>query len=168
MLRVLPVRELTDGNTAKRVVNRIIADEFDYTRVSLWDGKAELVMTGEIKTGDMLSITNASVSGPQAGGVKRACGSGSARRDMSSIYDSLQRRFLPRVPALALPLRGLLRCLKRVKGTAPMDLRWRMRRYLRRHETYLAIGLTYSDYGIERREYGAYPMIVGVHVVARS
>ncbi|MGC9444911.1 MAG: hypothetical protein ACP5E9_08330 [Candidatus Methanospirareceae archaeon] len=72
MLRVLPVRELTDGNTAKRVVNRIIADEFDYTRVSLWDGKAELVMTGEIKTGDMLSITNASVSGPQAGGVKRA------------------------------------------------------------------------------------------------
>jgi hypothetical protein len=42
---------------------------------------------------------------------------------------------------------------------------WRMLRYLRRNETYLAIGLTYSDYGVERLEYGAYPMIVGVHVV---
>ncbi len=42
---------------------------------------------------------------------------------------------------------------------------WRMRRYLRWNETYLAIGLTYSDYGVERLEYGAYPMIVGVHVV---
>jgi hypothetical protein len=45
---------------------------------------------------------------------------------------------------------------------------WRMLRYLRQNETYLAIGLTYSDYGVERLEYGAYPMIVGVHVVPHS
>jgi hypothetical protein len=44
---------------------------------------------------------------------------------------------------------------------------WRMLRYLQRNETYLAIGLTYSDYGVEQLEYGAYPMIVGVHVVPR-
>ena len=42
---------------------------------------------------------------------------------------------------------------------------WRMLRYLNNNDTYLAIGLTYSDYGAERLEYGAYPMIVGVHVV---
>jgi len=45
---------------------------------------------------------------------------------------------------------------------------WRMLRYLRKNETYLAIGLTYSDYGATRLEYGAYPMIVGVHVVQNS
>ena len=45
---------------------------------------------------------------------------------------------------------------------------WRMLRYLRQNETYLAIGLTYSDYGVEQLEFGAYPMIVGVHVVPRS
>ncbi|MGC9444910.1 MAG: hypothetical protein ACP5E9_08325 [Candidatus Methanospirareceae archaeon] len=45
---------------------------------------------------------------------------------------------------------------------------WRMRRYLRRHETYFAIGLTHTDYGRSTLEYGAYPMIVGVHVVPRS
>jgi hypothetical protein len=33
-----------------------------------------------------------------------------------------------------------------------------MRRYLKKSETSLAIGLTYTDYG-------AYPLIVGVHVV---
>ncbi len=42
---------------------------------------------------------------------------------------------------------------------------WRMLRYLRKNETYLAIGLTYSDYGVTKLEYGAYPMIVGVHVI---
>ncbi len=42
-----------------------------------------------------------------------------------------------------------------------------MHRYLRRNKTYPAIGLTYTDYGIERLEYGAYPMIVGVHVLAQ-
>jgi len=42
---------------------------------------------------------------------------------------------------------------------------WRMLRYLKKNETYLAIGLTHSDYGATRLEYGAYPMIVGVHVM---
>ena len=42
---------------------------------------------------------------------------------------------------------------------------WRMRRYLKKNETYLAIGLTYTDYGRTTLEYGAYPLIVGVHVV---
>jgi len=44
---------------------------------------------------------------------------------------------------------------------------WRIHRYLRKNDTYLAIGLTYTDYGVERLEYGAYPMIVGVHVVKK-
>jgi hypothetical protein len=74
VLRVLPVRELTDGDSTKRVVDLVIADEFDYTRVSLWDDKAELVINGEIKAGDVLSVKNASVSQskPQSGGEKRA------------------------------------------------------------------------------------------------
>ncbi|PXF50401.1 MAG: hypothetical protein C4B55_06070 [Candidatus Methanophagaceae archaeon] len=42
---------------------------------------------------------------------------------------------------------------------------WRMLWRLRRSETYLVIGLTFSDYGVERLEYGAYPMIVGVHSI---
>ena len=45
---------------------------------------------------------------------------------------------------------------------------WRIHRYLRKNDTYLAIGLTYTDYGVERLEYGAYPMIVGVHVVKKG
>jgi hypothetical protein len=45
---------------------------------------------------------------------------------------------------------------------------WRMRRHLQKSETYLAIGLTYTDYGRTRLEYGAYPLIVGVHVVPKS
>ena len=45
---------------------------------------------------------------------------------------------------------------------------WRMRRYLRKSETFFAIGLTYTDYGRTRLEYGAYPLIVGVHIVPRS
>jgi hypothetical protein len=45
---------------------------------------------------------------------------------------------------------------------------WRMRRYLKKSETYLAIGLTYTDYGRTTLEYGAYPLIVGVHIVPRS
>ena len=40
-----------------------------------------------------------------------------------------------------------------------------MRRHLQKSETYLAIGLTYTDYGRSKLEYGAYPLIVGVHVV---
>ena len=42
---------------------------------------------------------------------------------------------------------------------------WRMHRYLKKNEIYLAIGLTHSDYGATWLEYGAYPMIVGVHVI---
>lgn len=42
---------------------------------------------------------------------------------------------------------------------------WQMLRYLRKNDTYLAIGLTHSDYGVRGLEYGAYPLIVGVHVV---
>jgi hypothetical protein len=45
---------------------------------------------------------------------------------------------------------------------------WHMRRYLKKSETYLAIGLTYTDYGRTTLEYGAYPLIVGVHIVPRS
>ena len=44
----------------------------------------------------------------------------------------------------------------------------RMLRYLRKNDIYLAIGLTYTDYNVDRLEYGAYPMIVGVHVVQNS
>jgi hypothetical protein len=44
---------------------------------------------------------------------------------------------------------------------------WRMRRYLKKNETYLAIGLTYTDYGRTTLEYGAYPLIVGVHIVPK-
>ncbi len=43
--------------------------------------------------------------------------------------------------------------------------RWRIHRYLKKNETYIAIGLTYTDYGVNKLEYGAYPMIVGVHVL---
>jgi hypothetical protein len=44
---------------------------------------------------------------------------------------------------------------------------WRMRSYLKKNETYLAIGLTYTDYGRTKLEYGAYPLIVGVHIVPK-
>jgi hypothetical protein len=43
-----------------------------------------------------------------------------------------------------------------------------MLRYLRKNDTYLAVGLTYTDYGIGRLEYGAYPMIVGVHIMPQT
>ncbi|MHC1635520.1 MAG: SOSS complex subunit B family protein [Candidatus Methanospirareceae archaeon] len=47
--------------------------------------------------------------------------------------------------------------------------RLRMLRYLKKNPTYLSIGLTYTDYGRkEELEYGAYPMIVGVHVLSRK
>jgi hypothetical protein len=45
---------------------------------------------------------------------------------------------------------------------------WRMRRLFKKNETYLAIGLTYTDYGRTTLEYGAYPLIVGVHIVPKS
>ena len=70
VLRILPLKEVKSGDTAK--VDLIIADEFDYQRVSFWDDKAEMVTSGEIKTGDVLRIKNASVSKAQSGGDKRA------------------------------------------------------------------------------------------------
>jgi len=39
VLRILPVKVVNRGNATKRVVDHIIADEFDYTRVSLWDAR---------------------------------------------------------------------------------------------------------------------------------
>jgi hypothetical protein len=44
---------------------------------------------------------------------------------------------------------------------------WHMCRSLRKSETYFAIGLTYTDYGRAKLEYGAYPLIVGVHIVPK-
>lgn len=74
VLRILPFKELTDTSTntstsiststsiTKKVVDLIIADEFDYTRVSFWDEKAELIRGGDIKINDLLRIENASIS----------------------------------------------------------------------------------------------------------
>ncbi|MCU4139424.1 MAG: hypothetical protein MW690_001356 [Methanophagales archaeon] len=45
--------------------------------------------------------------------------------------------------------------------------KWRIRRMLRKNITYFAIGLTHTDYGVEDLEFGAYPMIVGVHIVKK-
>ncbi|HUV02118.1 MAG TPA: SOSS complex subunit B family protein [Desulfobacteria bacterium] len=316
VLRILPVREITDGDTTKRVVDLIIADEFDYQRVSLWDDKAELVMTGEIKLGDVLSIKNASSSEPQAAGEKRVhagryarvsktaadiaplrhtsatkltvlavarpeqgqvCIAGIAdngdwirpqgvyEREMitagmplfknlcvSTLYldtwrgrrprkedrffvystgvekelnETAQQDFLDRHVDAAVDdvfkrsgrSLGLIKPLtimqvyeekartrkgeKRYERYIRFNFKdasgrmyrhwscrcnafynawnalkekhrwtygWRMLRYLRKNETYLAIGLTHSDYGVSGLEYGAYPLIVGVHVVRRN
>ncbi|MFZ2070614.1 MAG: hypothetical protein WAV32_03210 [Halobacteriota archaeon] len=43
------------------MVDLVIADAFDYHRVSLWDENAALVLRGDIKPGDVLRIENASV-----------------------------------------------------------------------------------------------------------
>ena len=72
VLRILPLKEVNVKGTAKRVVDLIIAYDFDYQRVSFWDDKAELVISGAIKTGDVISIANASVSKARAEGEKRA------------------------------------------------------------------------------------------------
>jgi len=72
VLRILLFKVVNAGNTAKEVVNLIISDKFDYMRVSFWDDKAEQVRSGEIKTGDVLSMANASVSKVRAEGEKRA------------------------------------------------------------------------------------------------
>lgn len=316
VLRILPVREVYVGDTAKRVVDLIIADEFDYKRVSLWDDNAELIMSGEIKGGDVLRIENAYLSEPQAGGEKRAhtgkytriskismniaalrhtnalkltvlavarpekgqvCIAGISENgdwirpqgvyeaDMdtagtgmppfknlciSTLYVDAWRGRRPRkedrffvygksvekeldgaekkafleqhvdasVDAVFKRGRSLglikprilqvyeekvrmkndekshehyirfnfkdasgriyrrwsCRCnafyktWNNMKKQHRWTYSWRMLRYLRRNETYLAIGLTYTDYGVDRLEYGAYPLIVGVHVVQRS
>jgi hypothetical protein len=314
VLRVLPAREVTTGDTTKRVVDLIIADEFDYKRVSFWDDKAELIMTGEIKLGDVLSITNASVSEPQSGGEKRVhagrytsmakasthivplrhasatrltmlavarpeqglvCTAGIAdngdwirpqgvyEREMdtegmplfknlcvSTLYldtwrgrrprkedrffvygtgvekelnETEQKEFLdryvdasvddvfkrgrslglikPRIMQVYEEKERAKKSEKRYERYIRFNFKdasgriyrhwscrcnafypawnamkeehrwtygWRMLRYLRKNETYLAIGLTHSDYGVRGLEYGAYPLIVGVHVVCTS
>lgn len=314
VLRILPIRELTEIDTAKRVVDLIIADEFDYTRVSLRDDKAELVICGKINAGDVLCITNASVSGPQAGGEKRAhagryaritkipadivplrhatatkltvlavarpeqgqvCIAGIAgngewirpqgvyEREMetggmplfknlsvSPVYLDAWRGMRPRKEdrffvystgvekelnetekqafleqhvdtsvddvfkrsgrslGLIKPrishvyeekartkkdaksyehylrfnfkdasgrlyrhwscrCNAFYRAWNALKKEHRWTYGWRMLRYLRKNETYLAIGLTHSDYGVRGLEYGAYPLIVGVHVVQK-
>jgi len=313
LLRILPFKDIkSGGDTAKRVFDLIIADESDYQRVSFWDDKAELVMSGAIKTGDVLSIKNASVSKAQARGETRAHAGRYARiskltsdiaplhhatamtltvlavartehgqvciagisengewirpqgvyeSDMvneppfknlclSSLYVDAWRGRRPRkedrffvygagiekelnasakkafleehvdasVDAVFKRGRSLgvikplgitqvyeekvrtknaknyehyirfnfkdasgrvyrrwsCRCnafyntWNEMKKKHRWTYGWRMLRYLRKNETYLAIGLTHSDYGVPKLEYGAYPMIVGVHVVRNS
>ena len=312
VLRILPLKEVKSGDTAKRVIDLIIADEFEYQRVSFWDDKAELVKSGAIKTGDVLSIENVSVSKTRAEGEKRAHAGKYARISeittdapplrhanamkltvlavarpelgqvciagidaengewirpqgvyevdmvnerpfknlcVSSLYvdawrgkrprkedrffvystgiekelnASAKKAFLERhvdasVDAVfkrgrslgLIKPRGILQVYEEKVRTKKNDEKnyehyirfnfkdasgrahrrwscrcnafystwnemkkqhrwtygWRILRYLRKNETYLAIGLTYSDYGATKLEYGAYPMIVGVHVM---
>lgn len=314
VLRILPFKEVKSDDTARRVIDLIIADEFEYQRVSFWDDKAELVISGAIKTGDMLRIANASASKAQAEGETRAHAGKYARisklsRDIeplrhatalkltvlavarpgqgqvciagidaenggwirpqsvyeadmvtagmppfknlcvSSLYVDAWRGRRPRkedrffvystgiekelnasakkafleehvdvsVDAVfkrgrslgLIKPRGILQVYEEKVRTKKDDEKnyehyirfnfkdasgrvyrrwscrcnafyeswnemkqqhrwtygWRMLRYLRKNETYLAIGLTYSDYGATKLEYGAYPMIVGVHVM---
>ena len=314
VLRILPLREVEIADSTKKVVDLIIADAFDYRRVSLWAEKAELVLRGDIKVGDMLRIENAHLpTGNNKGGAKRAnagrytqinrialniaalsyapplnltvlavarpeggqvCIAGidengdwirpqgvyendvfcsesqnfknlgitkiyvdewRGRRprheDRFFVYgegverelnEEEKREFLERnmddsVDAVFKGDRSLGLIKPRIlhvyeervrKRTGPKshevyirfnfrdssgriyrrwscrcdafykiwnELKkrhrwtygWRMLRYLKKNDTYLAIGLTYSDYGADRLEYGAYPMIVGVHVVRK-
>ena len=306
--KVLRILAFSSADETKEVVDLIIADEYDYTRVSLWDDKAELVRRGELKAGDVLRIENASeargekrvnagknaritklatdihalshakssnltvlaVARPEKGQVCIAgidengewirpqgvyesdvFGSGSEKLKtlgISKVYVDAWRGRRPRKedryfvfcdgPARELNAEkrrefldrytdesvdavfkrgrslGLIkpRILqvyeerkKKKKGEKSHELYirfnfkdasgrvyrrwscrcsdfyntwnelkrthrwtygWRMLRYLRKNDTYLAIGLTYTDYGSNRLEYGAYPMIVGVHVLA--
>ncbi|MFZ2071205.1 MAG: SOSS complex subunit B family protein [Halobacteriota archaeon] len=313
VLRVLPVRDLKTVDGTKKMVDLVIADAFDYHRVSLWDENAALVLRGDIKPGDVLRIENAS--------VPREDSKGNAKRANAGRYTKINRismsiAALSHAPpvhltvlAVARPEKGQV-CIAGIdetgewiraqgiyendifdstgglnfknfgitkiyvdewRGRRPRredrffvycegmdrvltgeekraflernvdesvhsvfkdgrslglikprilqvyeeqvrkrtgqkshevyirfnfrdysgrtyrrwscrcdafykawnDLKerhrwtygWRMHRYLKKHDTYFAIGLTYSDYGIARLEYGAYPMIVGVHVV---
>ncbi|MCK4475462.1 MAG: hypothetical protein KAU16_01925 [Methanophagales archaeon] len=312
VLRILPFRELKVANENKKVIDLIIADEFDYKRVSFWDEKAELVIRGEIKAGDVLRIENARVpEESKKSGEKRAnagkytritkissniaalrhanflnltvlavarpekeqvCIAGIGENGewirpqgvyendivtagmpnfknlcISKIYvdawrgrrprkedrffiysegvkrelnEEEKREFLERnvdapVDSVFKSGRslGLIKprilqvyeekATKKKEGKSHEqyirfnfkdssgriyrrwscrcsafyktwnDLkskhRWtyglRMLKYLRKNDTYLAIGLTYTDYGGDRLEYGAYPLIVGVHVV---
>lgn len=312
VLRILPLNVVTVKGTAKEVVDLIIADEFDYRRVSLWDDKAEQVRRGEIKVDDMLCIENASTPDGWARGEKRAhagkyarisiladanieplrhangtkltvlavarpekglvCTAGiaengewirpqgvyeadmvptggmppfknlcvstlyadawrgrrSRREDRFFVYstgvdeelgEAAKRAFLeghvdPSVDAVFKRGRSLGLIKPRISQVYAEKVRtknseksyehyirfnfkdasgrtyrrwscrcnafyetwnemkerhqwmygWRMLRYLRKNETYLAIGLTYTDYRADKLEYGAYPLIVGVHV----
>ena len=318
VLRILPLREVYVGDTAKRVIDLIIADEIDYWRLSLWDENAEFIMRGEINAGDVLRVENAYIPERQAEGDKRVhagkytriskistnidplrhanalkltvlavarpekgqvCVAGiddngewirpqgvyeaDVDRDtagtsmrpfknlcVSTLYvdawkgrrprkedrffvyakgverelnEAEKRAFLERnvdgsVDAVFKRGRSLglikprILQVYEVKPQLKKDERshehylrfnfkdssgriyrrwscrcdafyntwndmkqkhrwtysWRMLRYLRKNETYLAIGLTYSDYGADRLEYGAYPLIVGVHVLQKS
>lgn len=312
VLRILPFKELKVTNETKKVIDLIIADEFDYKRVSLWDERAELVLRGEIKAGDVLRIENArvpeeskkrgekranagkytriarisanitplshapslnltvlAVARPERGQVciagigengewirpqgvyendaviagmpnfKNLCiskiyvdawkGRRPRKEDRFFVYcegvkrelnEEEKREFLERNAdasvdavfkrgrSLGLIKPHILQVYEEKAGKkregksheqyirfnfkdssnriyrrwscrcdafykAWNDLkrkhRWtyglRMLRYLKKNDTYLAIGLTYTDYGVDRLEYGAYPMIVGVHVV---
>ena len=317
VLRILPLKEVkSGGDTAKKVVDLIIADESDYQRVSFWDDTAELVRSGAIKTGDMVGIANASVSEARAKGGKRVHAGRYARiSKLSTDVEPLRHATAMKLTVLAVarPEQGQV-CIAgiaengewlRPQGVYESDMAneppfknlcvsslyvdawrgrhprkedrffvygtsiekelnasarkaflevhvdasvdavfkhggrslglikprsitqvyeeekvrtkkndekshehylrfnfkdasgrvyrrwscrcnafyeswnemkkkhrwtygWRMLRYLRKNETYLAIGLTHSDYGVTKLEYGAYPMIVGVHVVRNS
>lgn len=312
VLRILPFREVKVSEEAKKVADLIIADEFDYKRVSFWDDKAELLLRGEIKAGDVLRIENAYVSETRAGIEKRANAGKYTRITKIPANIAVLRHASPlnlTVLAVARPEKGQV-CIAgidengdwiRPQGVYETDIftagtpnfknlsvsriyvdawrgsrlrkedrffvygegverelnveekrefmerttdasvdavfksgrslglikprilhvyeekagkktekgkdyeqyirfnfkdnsgriyrrwscrcnafyktwnelkknhRWtyglRMLRYLRKNEAYLAIGLTYTDYNVDRLEYGAYPMIVGVHVV---
>jgi len=319
VLRILPLKEVEVGDETKKVVDLIIADEFDYKRVSCWDEKAELVIHGDIKAGDVLKIENARVhdearagsgkrvnagkytritgisaniaplnrapaqrltvlavarpehgrvciagidengewirpqgvyehdvfcagAGEGAGGVKfknlciskiyvdawrgrrprkedrffvyvdgveRELSEGEERdfleRNVDGSIDEVFKRgrslglIKPRIlhvyeePAGKKTGKGKgyeryirfnfkdssgrtyrrwsCRCddFYKTWNELKKKHRWtyglRMLRYLRKNDTYLAVGLTYTDYGIGRLEYGAYPMIVGVHIM---
>ena len=315
VVRIQPLREVHVGDTAKRVVDLIIADEFDYKRVSFWDDEAELIVSGEIKAGDVLRIENAYLylSETQAGDNKRVhTGKYTRISKISTDIAALRHANALKLTVLAVarPEKGQV-CIAGInengewirpqgvydsdmdtagtgmppfknlcvstlyvdawRGRRPrkedrffvygkgvekelndvekkafleehvdasvdavfkrgrslglikprilqvyeekarmkkkenshehyirfnfkdasgriyrrwscrcdafyntwLDMKqkhrwtygWRMLRYLRKNETYLAIGLTYTDYGVDRLEYGAYPLIVGVHVV---
>jgi hypothetical protein len=314
VLRILPFKEVNVADEAKKVVDLIIADERDYMRVSFWDAKAERVLNGDVKVGDVLKIENARVPKSLEGRGKRAnvgtyaritkqakdiaaltraqsvnlmvlavarpeqgrvCIAGidekgdwirpqgiyeddifdynsreqfknlsitklyldtwhgrrSRKEDRFFVYsegatgelsEGEKREFLERNVdssvdevfkqgrSLGLIKPRILHVYEERTGTkgkrhehyiffnlkdatgriyrrwscrcndfykAWNDLKtkhrwtcgWKMLRYLRKNDTYLTIGLTYTNYGIEKLEYGAYPMIVGVHVVpARS
>ena len=311
VLRVLPLKMVNVKGTAKKVVDLIIADESDYTRVSFWDDKTDQVRRGEIKVGDVLCIKNASVPKAQAGGENQAhagkyvgiskiavnieplrhanamkltvlavarpekgqvCIAGIAENgewirpqgvyetDMntagvplfknlcvSTLYldawrgrhprkedrffvystgvkqdpnEADKKAFLeqhvdasvddvfkrgrslglikPRILQVyeegrhtkkgekgyehyirfnfkdasgrvyrrwSCRCNAFYECWNEMRKKHQWTYGWRMLRYMRKNETYLAIGLTHSDYGANKLEYGAYPLIVGVHVV---
>jgi len=305
--KVLRILSFKVADEAKTVVDLIIADEYDYMRVSLWDDKAELVRCGDIKAGVVLKIENASgarddkranagkyarittlatdiaalshanplnltvmaVARPEKGQVciagidengewirpqgvyetdvfslgtekfKNLCiskvyvdawrGRRARKEDRFFVFDEGMARELdvkekreyldanvdgsvdavfkrgrslgliqPRILQVyeekkrrdgkshvqyirfnfkddsgRVYRRWSCRCSafyntwNELKRQHRWTYGWRMHRYLRRNKTYLAIGLTYTDYGIDRLEYGAYPMIVGVHVLAQ-
>lgn len=318
VLRILPLRAVQSGDTAKKVVDLVIADESEYWRVSFWDTSAELVMRGELKVGDVVRIEHAHIPEPRPGDGKRAhvgryariskifdnvvplrnangvkltvlavarpekgqvCIAGideggnwirplgvyeaEMERDtggtgmplfknlcISTIYVDAWRGRRPRVEdRFFVYTRGVERALSEAEKKAFLEAhldssvdavfkrgrslglikprilqvyeakphpkkdersyehylwftfrdssgriyqrwscrcaafykawnelkqqhrwtyRWRMLRYLRKNETYLAIGLTYTDYGVAELEYGAYPLIVGVHVLQKT